>query len=557
MSSQGTDEAQPRGNVAASLSRLDSLFSGSTEFSARVFWIAFVVVVLVATVFRFSNAFANTLWMDEAVSAGLSRLPLDVIMFNKIDVHPPLSFVVQHIWMKLVPDPTYYRAPVAFVGSLTIPILMLALKGRVATPVVLLSGLFLAIMTGHIYYSQDLRPYAFVPLGVVIAIWGALGLQDQDKPQTHRIIHAGLYALGGAIAIYSQVIGLIAMACAGTACLVGGLVATRSSRSDMLSTGFWWLLANFILLLLALPGLLALADTALNHRGLGGGIPISEAPWHFRLMVGYAGLEGAGKIRDIAELLGLASATLGGIVAWRRGHFSVSALIFSLLIVYPAIIGLLHMSKPLIHVRIFIPAAIGMALGMGYLVGMLSNAFLRYGGASVLAGFGLWSSTFEQIHHHSIEDYGAAYVWLEEKGYGDAPLVGCFDFSSAAQWEADPSKNIIVAMNDGAYRYPGPEYWGLMGVSVVHYLDAGTRERAEFIDKSDYFEGGLTEALQGEDKAVIAHAGCLFNEGNLLEAQMEEAGFDLVGAHLVPGRSVSYPIMVGNGTRMHLYEARK
>lgn len=555
MSSSETS-GQGRGNLKAFADLLtgysNRFFKDDVGMSRRIFWLLFAIVACVGAFYRFWHGFTNSLWMDEAVTAGLARLPLHVLMFNNVDFHPPLSFVVQHFWQKLVPDPQFYRMPVVVAGSVSVLLLMLALKDVLSRPAAIVSGLFLALMTGHIFYSQDLRMYPFVALGVVIALWGALGMTERNRSLKHR--YMALYVLGGAIAIYSQVIGLIAMSCVGFASLGGGLIAHRQSRAAMFQVALTWLIANLILLVVAVPFLLALGDTALSHSGLGLPKPVTELPWHFRLMVGYPGLEALGGVRDIAELLSLCVAMLGAGLAWMKGRFSISLMILGLVVFYPIMIGVIHMQKQIIHVRIFIPCTIGVALGMGYAVASLANIYARRAGVAVFASFALASSTFEQLHHFSIENWGEGFEYLDEVDYADAPILSCFDFSAAALWEARSSAEIIVYSNQEAYRYPGPEYWGLMGRSIGFYTNATTRERGEFVNKSDYFEGGLKEALAGRDKVVVAHAGCFFRPVTGLRPELEGLGFREVLETQVIGSATPYPIIVGNGSHIHLFE---
>ena len=535
------------------VARVNAFFSGDERLPVRTFWVLFGLVALIGTAFRFSNAFTNSLWMDEAVTAGISRMPLDVIMFNNVDYHPPLSFVVQHIWMKLVPDPQFFRAPVAFAGAISVVLFMLAAKDLISRSVAIFGGLFFALSTGHIYYSQDLRMYIFVALGVVLAVWGVLGVTDDQR--TRKLPYQVLYVLGGAIAIYSQAIGLISMAFVGMCGLAGALIAKRGSLSDMIEAGKPWLFANLALLILAIPGLIALVSTTVTHGGLGLPMPVTELPWHFRLMVGYPGLEPLGKVRDLAELAALGVAVSGGVLAWLKGRYSLALVILGLVVFYPIMIGIIHVQKQIIHVRMFVPCSVGMALGLGYAISSITNVYLRRGGLAAFASLALASTSFEQLHHFSIENYGEAFKYLDSVGYGDAPVVSCYDFSAAALWEARNDAYIIVGEDEGAFRYPGPEYWSMLGKSIVEFHKMDVRARGQFVNEADFFEGGLEEALAGYNQIAVPHSGCYFrDQSTTLSDQLTALGFKEVEQTLVLGRATPYPIIVGPGTHVHLLE---
>ena len=537
------------------ISLIHRLFAGRPTISPTFYWGLFILIAIAATGFRFSNAFNNSLWMDEAITAGLARLPLKDILFNNIDYHPPLSFAVQHIWVKLVPDPQFYRFPVALVGSLTIIVLMGAMSDRVSRPTALVAGLVLALMTGHIYYSQDMRPYAFIPFGLAFAVWGALGLTEAGKDVRHKWAYVGLYVFGGYVAIYTQVIGLIGMACIGFGSLAGGIMENRGSLRQKAVGAKHWLYANLILFVLALPYLLSIQSTTMQHAGFDVETPLSDLLWFYRQIVGFPGLEELNKGRDLLEVLALGAAFTGAGIAWLRGRFSLSLIILGLIAVFPLIMALIHLHKNISHARMFVPCTLGMAMGMAYAITALSSTYLRTAALAVFTVAGLGSSTYEQMHHNTIEDYKTAFKYIDERNYQDAPVLTCFDYSAAAIWETRNDATIIVALEDGAYRYPGPEYWGMMGEGVNVYRTADTRFRGEYNDKANYYENGLKQALNGHDQLVVAHVGCFTSpDYTTTPTALKEMGFVEVEDTRIWGKAKHYPIIVGAGTRLHFYE---
>ena len=218
-------------------------FEDNMDWSGRDFWIGFASVLLLATTLRFWNLSGLPIWMDESVTLAFARMPLDMIIFNEIDYHPPLSYVVQHIWHNIVPDPAFARVPAAIAGTATVALLLLMVRDCVSNRAAIFSGLFLALSTSHIHYSQEARMYVFLCLGMAIALWGTMGIisgKGQHRKTTYRI----MFVLGGVIAIYSQIIGLPVMALLSLSLLVHSVVSEDRNRELA-----GWFILNFILFL--------------------------------------------------------------------------------------------------------------------------------------------------------------------------------------------------------------------------------------------------------------------------------------------------------------------
>ena len=59
-----------------------------------------VVAVLAGAVLRFATR--SSLWLDEALSVNIARLPIgDIASWLRHDGHPPLYYVVLHGWIEL------------------------------------------------------------------------------------------------------------------------------------------------------------------------------------------------------------------------------------------------------------------------------------------------------------------------------------------------------------------------------------------------------------------------------------------------------------------------
>jgi uncharacterized membrane protein len=138
--------------------------------SARLFWATLAIITILAALLRFWNLSEVPIWQDEAVTRAFAQLDLWTLLTKNIDNHPPLSYVVQHFWHKINPDLAAGRVPAAVAGTASVAVVMLFLRDSVNTRAALIGGVFLALSTSHIFYSQDARMYAYIVLGLIIAL---------------------------------------------------------------------------------------------------------------------------------------------------------------------------------------------------------------------------------------------------------------------------------------------------------------------------------------------------------------------------------------------------
>ena len=164
-------------------------------------WGAVVIagVVLVGIALRFYTR--SDLWLDEALSVNIARLPLSRLHDAlRHDGAPPLYYVVLHGWIRLFG--TGDRAVRALSGLFSVAALPLAwfagkrLGGR---PVAWLAVLVLATSPYAIRYGTESRMYALVML-LVFAGYLAV-LRAVERPTVGRL---ALVALIAALLVYTQ-----------------------------------------------------------------------------------------------------------------------------------------------------------------------------------------------------------------------------------------------------------------------------------------------------------------------------------------------------------------
>src|SRR4051812_46099372 len=114
----------------------------------------------------------SDLWLDEALSVNIARLPLhDMFDALKRDGHPPLYYLLLHVWMKAFGEGDHaVRSLSGFCSVATLPLAWLAGRrfGGRATAIALV--VLLATNPFAIRYATEARMYALVTL-LVVAGW--------------------------------------------------------------------------------------------------------------------------------------------------------------------------------------------------------------------------------------------------------------------------------------------------------------------------------------------------------------------------------------------------
>ena len=135
-------------------------------------------LTLVGALLRAWQIGAKSIWIDEAFSVWVARQPPaeGVRWLARIDQHPPLYYVLLHLWLALGDGPAAVRLLSATVSTLNIPALY-ALGARLfGRRVGLLAAAVLALSPFHVYLAQEARMYALLSLAVTASLWAVAWL---------------------------------------------------------------------------------------------------------------------------------------------------------------------------------------------------------------------------------------------------------------------------------------------------------------------------------------------------------------------------------------------
>ena len=156
--------------------------------SARPWWPAVVVLGAAALVGLALRFYPDTpLWLDEALSVNIARLPIgEIPAALRLDGHPPLYYVLLHGWMSVFGESdAAVRALSALFSILTVPLLWWTVRPRGRRVAWVAAGL-LAASPFAIRYATEARMYSLVML-LVVAGWLAVE-RSIERPSFWRLV---------------------------------------------------------------------------------------------------------------------------------------------------------------------------------------------------------------------------------------------------------------------------------------------------------------------------------------------------------------------------------
>lgn len=152
--------------------------AGNEQSSARHFLISkrrlrsLLALAIIALGFglRLYRVGGESLWYDELLQLDIAQGPLNSLL-PRLRGHTavPLDYLITHLWIQAGRSEAWVRLPAVVWGILTLP-LIFRLGRRLINPATgLLVMLLLAVSPFHVQYSQEVRPYALLVLGVVLS----------------------------------------------------------------------------------------------------------------------------------------------------------------------------------------------------------------------------------------------------------------------------------------------------------------------------------------------------------------------------------------------------
>ncbi len=177
---------------------------------------------------RVSGLGVHSLWFDEGATLLVAKAAdLELLA---LDRHPPLSFLLFRGWIAVVGEgDAALRLLPALVSSASL-VLFARLAGHWASGAARLGAIALyAVSPFHVWHAQEVRMYAFVELGSVVALLGAAGFLVR-----RRWTDLAHVALGTALAFGSHYYGGLVVAAIAAVAAVAVRCRSASVRAAAL-----------------------------------------------------------------------------------------------------------------------------------------------------------------------------------------------------------------------------------------------------------------------------------------------------------------------------------
>jgi uncharacterized membrane protein len=169
------------------------------------------LIFLLGLLVRISHLGAMSVWSDEAFGYQFASRPIgNMLPLLKNDVHPPLYFLLLHMWLYFGSSAVWLRSLSVVFGMLVLIIGYLIGKRFFGTYVGLLLMFFMAISPMEVHYSQEMRMYSLLAFLTGIMIYAAL-LYIQTLARRHM----ALFVASAALCLYTHYYSLF---------LIGGLL---------------------------------------------------------------------------------------------------------------------------------------------------------------------------------------------------------------------------------------------------------------------------------------------------------------------------------------------
>jgi uncharacterized membrane protein len=143
-----------------------------TFFSTHYLLFSFLILIL-ALLLRLV-LINQSFWLDEAAQALESVRPLSQQLDIRGDFQPPLYHLAVHFFSLVSRAEWWLRLTSVIPALITIYMVMKIARLIADEKIALMTGLFLATSQFFIFYSQELRPYAFAAMWAVLSMYRLL-----------------------------------------------------------------------------------------------------------------------------------------------------------------------------------------------------------------------------------------------------------------------------------------------------------------------------------------------------------------------------------------------
>lgn len=161
-------------------------------------WVWLIPILLLATHVRLLYLTKADIWHDEGYTAAIIQQPLhDIVTITTTDVHPPLYYVIMHVWQLVFGVSAVSLRGFSMVcGIATISLLFFLLQKLFSKRIAIFGSFLAALGPFLIRYSDEARMYALAALLAVAATYVFVVAIEQKNKKYWWLLYGLLMAAG-------------------------------------------------------------------------------------------------------------------------------------------------------------------------------------------------------------------------------------------------------------------------------------------------------------------------------------------------------------------------
>jgi len=157
-----------------------------------------IIVVLILALGLRLIGIGQSLWLDEAISANVAKMPIEEIIrnFSIGDFHPPIFYWFLDLWTKIFgSNVVVLRLSSVLFSLITIYFVYLIGKKIKNEKIGILAALFLTLNPLFVYYSQELRMYSMATMWLIIGLYYFVKIKSKKYLKKDLVIFNFMMAL--------------------------------------------------------------------------------------------------------------------------------------------------------------------------------------------------------------------------------------------------------------------------------------------------------------------------------------------------------------------------
>ena len=186
-----------------------------SDVSATASWSWLLLIMGIALVLRCAFISRQSLWVDEAQSWWFASDLGRALASER--TNPPLYYTTLHFWISWFGHSEAALRSLSVVpGVLSVGLVYALAKKLFTRGIALGAALYQCISSFQIYYSQEVRTFAFLEFFLLLAglaLWNALEAGSTESGSARRrFLYFSGYTLAGALSLYAHFIAIFFLA---------------------------------------------------------------------------------------------------------------------------------------------------------------------------------------------------------------------------------------------------------------------------------------------------------------------------------------------------------